>query len=31
LVKKGQTVVVTAGVPPGQPGTSNLIKAEVVK
>jgi len=31
LVKKGQTVVVTAGVPPGRPGTSNLIKAEVVK
>ncbi|MFO7733957.1 MAG: pyruvate kinase [Candidatus Aminicenantes bacterium] len=31
LVKKGQTVVITAGVPTGVPGTTNLIKAEVVK
>jgi pyruvate kinase len=30
LVEKGQTVVVTAGVPPGRQGTTNLIKAEVV-
>ena len=30
LVKKGQTVVITAGVPTGVPGTTNLIKAEVV-
>jgi len=31
LVKKGQTVVVTAGVPTGQPGQLNLIKAEIVR
>ena len=31
LVKKGQTVVVTAGVPINRQGTTNLIKAEVVK
>ena len=31
LVRKGQTVVITAGVPTGVPGTTNLIKAEVVK
>lgn len=31
LVKKGQTVVITAGVPINRPGTTNLIKAEVVK
>ncbi len=30
LVKTGQTVVITAGVPTGVPGTTNLIKAEVV-
>jgi len=30
LVKRGQTVVVTAGVPPGRAGTTNLIKVEVV-
>jgi pyruvate kinase len=30
LVKKGQTVVITAGVPTGVPGTTNLIKAEIV-
>jgi pyruvate kinase len=31
LVRKGQTVVITAGVPINRPGTTNLIKAEVVK
>ncbi len=31
LVKKGQTVVITAGVPIGRHGTTNLIKAEVVR
>jgi pyruvate kinase len=31
MVKKGQTVVITAGVPINRPGTTNLIKAEVVK
>ncbi|MBM3304926.1 MAG: pyruvate kinase [Candidatus Aminicenantes bacterium] len=31
LVRKGQTVVITAGVPTGVPGTTNLIKAEIVK
>ena len=31
LVRKGQTVVITAGVPTGVPGTTNLIKAEVVR
>jgi pyruvate kinase len=30
LVKKGQRVVVTAGVPPGRPGTTNLIKTEII-
>ncbi len=30
LVKKGQTVVITAGVPTGVPGTTNLIKVEIV-
>lgn len=30
LVRKGQTVVITAGVPLGVPGTTNLIKAEKV-
>ena len=30
LVWKGQTVVITAGVPPGRPGTTNLIKVEKV-
>lgn len=28
LVKAGDTIVVTAGVPVGEPGTTNLIKAE---
>ena len=31
LVKRGQRVVITAGVPIGVPGTTNLIKAEVLK
>lgn len=31
LVRKGQTVVITAGVPTGVPGTTNLIKVEIVK
>lgn len=31
LVKRGQRVVITAGVPVGIPGTTNLIKAEVLK
>ena len=31
IVKKGQTVVITAGVPMNRQGTTNLIKAEVVK
>ncbi len=31
LVKKGEKVVITAGVPIGVPGTTNLIKAEVIK
>ncbi len=31
LVKRGQKVVITAGVPVGVPGTTNLIKAEVLK
>jgi len=30
LVKKGDTVVLTAGVPIGQSGSTNLIKAQVV-
>lgn len=30
LVSKGDSVVVTAGVPKGTPGTTNLIKAEVL-
>lgn len=30
LVQPGQTVVITAGVPVGVPGTTNLIKAEVL-
>ena len=29
-VKPGDTVVITAGVPIGQSGTTNLIKAQVV-
>jgi pyruvate kinase len=31
VVKRGQKVVITAGVPVGIPGTTNLIKAEVLK
>jgi pyruvate kinase len=31
LVKKGQTVVITAGIPINRPGTTNLIKVEAVK
>ncbi len=31
IVKRGQIVVITAGVPVGVPGTTNLIKAEVLK
>jgi len=31
IVKRGQIVVITAGVPAGVPGTTNLIKAEVLK
>jgi len=31
LVRKGQTVVITAGVPTGIPGTTNLIKVEIVQ
>lgn len=31
VVKRGQNVVITAGVPVGIPGTTNLIKAEVLK
>jgi len=31
LVKRGQKVVVTAGHPVGVPGTTNLVKAEVLK
>ena len=31
LVRKGQKVVITAGVPVGVPGTTNLIKAEVIE
>jgi pyruvate kinase len=31
LVKKGQRVVITAGAPVGVPGTTNLIRAEVLK
>ncbi|MBN2198978.1 MAG: pyruvate kinase [Candidatus Aminicenantes bacterium] len=31
LVRINQTVVITAGVPPGVPGTTNLIKVERVK
>ncbi len=30
LVKRGQKVVVTAGVPVGVPGTTNLVKAEIL-
>ena len=30
IVKPGETVVITAGVPLGKSGTTNLIKAEVV-
>ena len=30
IVKEGDTVVITAGVPLGQSGTTNLIKAQVV-
>jgi pyruvate kinase len=31
LVKRGQKVVITAGVPLGVPGKTNLIKAEVLR
>jgi pyruvate kinase len=31
LAKKGQTVVITAGVPLGVPGKTNLVKAEVLR
>jgi pyruvate kinase len=31
IVKHGQIVVITAGVPAGVPGTTNLIKAEVLR
>ena len=31
LVKRGQTVIMTAGIPINRPGTTNLIKAEVVR
>ena len=31
MVKKGQTVVITAGAPINRQGTTNLIKTEVVK
>ena len=31
LVEKGDTVVITAGVPIGRSGSTNLIKAQVVK
>jgi len=31
LVERGQKVVITAGAPVGVPGTTNLIKAEVLK
>jgi pyruvate kinase len=31
IVKRGQIVVITAGVPVGVPGTTNLIKAEVLR
>jgi len=31
LVKRGEKVVITAGVPVGVPGTTNLIKAEILK
>ena len=30
-IKPGDTVVITAGVPLGQSGTTNLIKAQVVE
>ena len=30
MVKPGDTVVITAGVPIGRSGTTNLIKAQVV-
>jgi pyruvate kinase len=29
LVKKGDIIVITAGVPPLQPGNTNLLKVEV--
>ena len=31
LVQNGDTVVITAGVPIGKTGSTNLIKAQVVK
>lgn len=31
LVQRGQKVVITAGVPMGVPGSTNLIKAEILK
>lgn len=30
-IKPGDTVVITAGVPLGQSGTTNLIKAQIVE
>ena len=30
LVKKGEKVVITAGIPIGIPGTTNMVKAEIV-
>ena len=30
LVQKGQQVVIVAGVPPGMPGSTNMVKAEVL-
>jgi pyruvate kinase len=31
LVKRGETVVITAGIPVGEPGNTNLINVRVVK
>jgi pyruvate kinase len=31
LVQRGQKVVITAGVPVGVPGTTNLVKAEILE
>ena len=30
LVQKGDTVVITAGVPQGKSGSTNLIKAQII-